>query len=296
MTVIRQPDNTIKTQWYSKSIASGRMINFHSMHPMNQKLNVVHNFITRVETLSTNLTDSEKQEIITTNLLMNDYPRNLVNRCLNRVKEHQTNNTTTVNNSSNDITYRSLPYIPALTPRITQLIKKNYPDISIIARNDNTIKNLYTRIKDPLPMDHRHNLIYCLQCKDCDGSYIGMTSNLLKTRLSGHRSDQNKLERLLNSGHTHEDDTVKTLREKTALITHCIDYDHRFDLTKPTIIDETQKKTILPFLEMVWIHNQETSINKRTDTEGLNTNYSEIINKIHTLMTRRNTILQSNRQ
>lgn len=270
------------------------MLNFYWMHPMNQKLNVIHNFINRVYTLTTNLTDPEKREIVTTNLLMNDYPKQLVNRCLNRVTKRN-NTITTTENRDNEIIYRSLPYIATLTPRITKLLKQNYPNVRITANNNNTINNLYTRVKDPLPMENRHNVIYRLKCKDCESSYTGMTSNLLKTRMSGHRSDQNKLESLLAAGHSYTDETVRALREKTALIAHCVDHEHRFDLTKPTIIDETHKKSTLPFLEMIWIYNEGTSVNKRTDTEGLNTNYSEIINKIHTQTQTKNRLRQTDR-
>ncbi|EDS35538.1 echinoid [Culex quinquefasciatus] len=56
-----------------------------------------------------------------------------------------------------------------------------------------------------------------------------MTSNLLKNRLSGHRSDVNKLDQLIQSGHTYTDVEVQAHKEKTALVSHCIDTGHRID-------------------------------------------------------------------
>ncbi|XP_058827991.1 uncharacterized protein LOC131687913 [Topomyia yanbarensis] len=264
MTLVRQQDDTIRTEWYMKSIASGRFLNFRSIHLFSQKLNVVYNLIERVYHLSTNMNDIQKRKIIAQQLTFNDYPRSLINRCLNRMnnKLNQKND----NNSSNresilkpDPTYRSLPYIPQLTPQIIKIFRPNYSNVTIATKSINTVSNLYTRIKDTLLKMHHHNVIYRIPCQTCECTYVGMTRNLLKTRLSGHRSNISKLEELLNAGLTHVDSDIMQLREKTALVAHCIDHDHRFDLTATTILDQTQKHSSLPFLEMIWIYNNNTT-------------------------------------
>ncbi|XP_053687283.1 uncharacterized protein LOC128736816 [Sabethes cyaneus] len=84
MLLIRKNDQTIQTQWYTKSISSGRLINYHSFHPLSQKMNTAINFITRVDRLSTNYTNAEKYSIIQSHLKRNDYPIKLINRCWNR--------------------------------------------------------------------------------------------------------------------------------------------------------------------------------------------------------------------
>ncbi|XP_055590189.1 uncharacterized protein LOC129742323 [Uranotaenia lowii] len=52
MTVIRQSNQKLITEWYKKSIASGRMLNFNSCHQLKHKVNVARNFIHRVISLS----------------------------------------------------------------------------------------------------------------------------------------------------------------------------------------------------------------------------------------------------
>lgn len=113
-----------------------------------------------------------------------------------------------------------------------------------------------------------------------------MTGNLLKKRLSGHQSNLNTLENLLQTGFTYTDEAVRALREKTALIAHCIDYDHRFNYTSTQIVDQTYKKNILPTLEMIHIQNDSNSINKRTDTDRLNSIFSGLLYTINTQRTR----------
>jgi hypothetical protein len=46
--LIKQNDGRILTKWYSKEMASNRMLNYKSNHPLQQKLNVASNLIKRV--------------------------------------------------------------------------------------------------------------------------------------------------------------------------------------------------------------------------------------------------------
>lgn len=284
MTLVRQADNSIRTEWYIKDIASGRLLNFHSIHPLSQKINMASNFIDRVQKLTTNQTTAEINKTITKYLTLNDYPRSLINRCLNCKTQNKPSSQIHLSTSPTNTTekiYRSIPYIPGLTPRITQLLRHECPNVVVTSRSTYTVSSLYTRIKDVVHPLNQHNIIYCVNCNNCDNKYIGMTSNLLKTRLSGHRSDVNRLDKLLQSGHSYSDVEVQATREKTALISHCIDTGHRFDLTQAEILDQTFKRSSLSLLEMIWIHNTQDTVNKRTDTDGLNSTYAGILHALH---------------
>ena len=131
-----------------------------------------------------------------------------------------------------------------------------------------------------MPHLSKNNVIYSIPCKDCQSQYIGMTRNKLKTRLYGHQSNVNKLESLLESGHTYSDQAVLQLSEKTALIEHCVSQEHRFALEKAEIVDQTFHAHALPMLECFHIYNTPQTVNRRTDTEGINSSYAGIL---HTL-------------
>ena len=51
-TMITKDKNTIKLDWYQKSISSGRLINFYSKHAKNIIINTASNFIRRVLQIS----------------------------------------------------------------------------------------------------------------------------------------------------------------------------------------------------------------------------------------------------
>ena len=280
MTLIRQHDNTIRTEWYKKTIASERMLNFHSIHPLSQKINIMMNFIDRVNRLTTNLDVQSKRSIIFKQLTLNDYPRSLINRCLNRTNRllNQACATKETNDDSS-IVYRSIPHIPGLTKRITKILSTSHPMVKISTRNLNTISNLHSRIKDTVPTLYHHSVVYRVKY-ECNRHYIGMTKNLLKDRLAGHRSNVNALEQLITAGTTPNDTKMMDLKGKTALISHCIDHNHRFELNTAEILDHTHKISSLPLLEMIHIYNDSNCVNKRTDVEHLNSTYAGILHAI----------------
>lgn len=275
MLLIRKADQTIRTQWYAKSIASGRLLNFHSFHPLSQKINTVINFITRVDRLSTDYSNEQKYNIVAKHLKNNDYSRSLTNRCWNRYKHKPTAPST--NNVQANTIYRPFPHIDKLSPRIAQYLKKDYSQIRLAYSTKYNVGTLLPPVKDTIPHKLKHNVIYKIPCQDCTSSYIGMTTTHLKTRLSGHQTTINKLNKLIETGHTGTDREILDLREKTALIAHCIDKQHKFDLTSTKIIDHSYKRSSLAILEMCHIYNTPDAVNKRTDVDGLNNIYAGIL-------------------
>ncbi|XP_062550409.1 uncharacterized protein LOC134215193 [Armigeres subalbatus] len=181
------------------------------------------------------------------------------------------------NPNSQETAYRSMLNIPFLTTTISNILKKDFKNIKIARRNFKTTKSLLKPVKDPvLPYD-QHNVIYNIPCNDCDQVYIGMTTNNLKKRISGHRSDINKISK----------SPENNIHAKTALIQHMINNQHTFDLDNTQIIDRTFRQTALPILEMCHIQNTPNTVNYRTDVEGLNITYAGILHTVKANSSRR---------
>ncbi|XP_062705801.1 uncharacterized protein LOC134287623 [Aedes albopictus] len=432
MTVIRNEDQTLTTDWYAKPIASGRMLNYTSFHQPKHKINVANNFIHRVCSLTRNKTMQEITDLIHHHLRINNYPKHLINRLLNmyttkpEATHPQTSNppsrpscqlspippttpprtanttestqhqpfhqphtqpaimpdshpqtnsppsrpscqlspvppttsstsgnttgstlcqpqhqppsqpailpanptqldpplqnssdviiadqnlqtrTTSINQTINttgpmnhlqraeqpemtqyEKTYRSIPYVPTLTRRITKILAKDYPNITITTRQSRMVNQLHTKVKHPTNRGEISNVIYKIPCNNCDSCYVGMTRNNLSRRLIGHKSNVNKLEKIMSNSQTNTDTAKATLIETTtALIQHCIQHNHRFNLDLTQIIDHSYKPTILPFLEMCHITNTDHTVNKRTDIDRLSTTYAAVLHSIKNMTIR----------
>lgn len=84
MLLVRHEDQNISTEWYQKPIASGRFLNYLSAHPPHQKLNMAANFISRVNKLSRGVSEAVKVRVMDQHLKLNDYPKALRHRLINR--------------------------------------------------------------------------------------------------------------------------------------------------------------------------------------------------------------------
>ncbi|XP_062709972.1 uncharacterized protein LOC134288627 [Aedes albopictus] len=291
MLLIRQSNQKVTTQWYQKPIASGRFLNYFSCHPMSQKLNMAKNLASRVNLLSTDLDNQAKVKIIDEQLKINYYPKSLRHRIANRMNENRSDEVLTQRSLQLDNlehTYRSIPFIPRLSSKIDRVLKQDYHNIRLAKYNVKTVKDMFTRVKDEVPLDHQTNVVYSILCNDCEASYVGMTSNRLKTRMNGHQSHYNKMDKMLEEGINIDDPQMTTLGERTALMSHSIIKQHRFDLKKVKVLDKHKNTRTLQFLEMCHIKNNKNSINRRSDTEGLHSVYAGILYEIGKINKTRN--------
>lgn len=291
MVLIRTETQQIRTEWYRKPISSGRFLDFYSCHTTCQKINTAMNFIQRVDKLSTNLNTREKMKIMDRELEINHYPKPLRHRLINNKLwnracdgHHQQQQQQVEPNSRNsNIFYRSIPNIPILSQTIARTLKQDYPEVRLALRNTNTVgSTFFSNMKDRVPPENQTNVIYAIPCNECESSYIGMTTTQLKTRMSSHKSDIKRLNELLQTGHTTEDNKISELRQKTALLEHSVAKQHSFDTQKVKILDQHNRGTALPILEMCHIMNNNNTVNKRTDTEGLSIIYSGILQTLKT--------------
>ena len=295
MMLVRKEDQTVKTEWYIKPIASGRFLNYHSCHPMHQKMNVASNFAQRVKNLSTNWDQNKIGQVIHHHLKLNDYPKTLINRVINHTRSVTKNGTAMEESGQmeNKI-YRSLTNVFGLTQRLTKTLRRDYPQVKIANKNQKTVGALIPPIKDKTAEEEQSNVIYQIHCNDCEGSYIGMTTTKLKNRISGHRSNLKKLTTLREAGYTNEDAAIICIREKTALVDHAAKTGHTFKLDNAKIVDRSFKTSNLPILESCHIKNTQHTVNKRTDTDNLHAAYANVLHMIQKNNTKRQNQNKSN--
>ena len=80
---IYSKDNKIITNWYCKPTASGRIINYHSTQPHNQKINTAYNLINKVLTIIHEQFIIENIKKLKTILKSNDYPLYIIKNLCN---------------------------------------------------------------------------------------------------------------------------------------------------------------------------------------------------------------------
>jgi len=91
--------------------------------------------------------------------------------------------------------------------------------------------------KDPLPLGCIKNVVYKLNCKDCDVTYIGQTKRRLNTRVN--------TKKILIGKSNH-----------SVITEHRLDINHDFDWENPIILDKEKQYYRRLIFEMINIKTQ----------------------------------------
>lgn len=265
ITLIRNINNNkITTNWYKKELTSDRMINFMSTHPFKMKRNIAVSFINRVFKLSDPSFRNSNISLIKSILTKNGYPLHLINKWLiNTIYKTNNNNNKkpdTIENdieptTSNPMIFGSLTYIKGLTENIQKSFKIKNQKKRIANKITNKGSNIYTKLKDPIKKEQKTNVVYEIPC-ECGQAYIGETLQSLGKRLKQHQSG----------------------RENSALTKHSSS-NHKFKFENTKIIDKEKHFHKRKFKEACHIWLKPNVVNFKTDTQGLHSNYTKLINK-----------------
>lgn len=242
-----------------KPTFSERFLNFNSQHSYKQKINIIHNLRDRALRLSHTDFHEKNLNNIKTYLLKNNYPYKLINKILCNPK------TTTRETQRNDNIHLKIPYIKNLSEKLKKELSND--SITVTFKNENTVKNCFTKLKTPTPKDLESNIIYKIPCSQCEGVYVGQTGRYLKTRISEHIRSVRPT-------------TLINTKAKTALAEHFENFQHQFSFDQTSIVDKQNnyKKRLLS--EMVQIQKHQKNINKKQDIDNLNTSYFSILRYI----------------
>ncbi|KYN19120.1 hypothetical protein ALC57_08544 [Trachymyrmex cornetzi] len=218
-------DENNKSHSYQKPTFSGRCLNFLSQHSISQKKGIIFNFVDKVFYLSHPEFHKKNLDFIVKLLMDNDYPLDFVLKTMNmRIKKIINNFNVTNNKKSNidvikgKIKWFSIPYIEGISNKFKNFINGMVHKVSFFSVNK---LNKFIRVhKDSLPIESIRNVVYRINCCDCDASYVGQTGRKLKTRISEHRKHINS-----------------TTSSKSVITDHRLQCEHDFDWENVEVLD-----------------------------------------------------------
>jgi len=175
-----------------------------------------------------------------------------------------------LNNTNNEESRNKLmvvPYINGITDMVTSSIKKTNKNSKFIVgyRCLHKLNKIIKTHKAPNQLVHNSNVIYQINCRDCNASYVGQTKRQLKTKVKEHRNNI----KLDSKNHT-------------VISEHIITKNHSFDWDKVKILDHETNYFKRLVSEMIHIKEQKNSLNLMKDTELLSMSYSDLLDKLAT--------------
>lgn len=159
-------------------------------------------------------------------------------------------------------TFGSITYIPKVTDALGRMIKAAVPDMILANKPYQQTRSLFTNMKHKVAKEDRSGVVYRIDCTDCQQCYIGETKQKLKTRLSQHAHQVNKLNPL----------------NPTALTQHAQRLSHTFDFESAIILKSENVKRRLQLQEVHQIIlNENVTCNFKTDSADITPTYYNLI-------------------
>jgi len=162
--------------------------------------------------------------------------------------------------------FAGLTYIRGLSNKIIRDLKEYHlGDIKIAHKPVNKLGRIYSNLKDKIGKMDKKDVIYKLNCKDCESSYIGHTGQLVSQRMQNHK-------------YTCRPGS----KNKTApLSDHAKNSNHSFQLDQPELLYTVPNKFKRQVVENICItKNISKGVNYKTDIGVVGSFYSAVIDKL----------------
>lgn len=191
-------------------------------------------------------------------LRANNYPSSFFEPIIKK-RIHQlynTNHNKPKQNEPNN--YISLPYVRGTSENIQKILEKH--QLKVAHKPNNCSSKCFSKMCPKYDAGEHAGVVYKIQCKQCNGAYIGQTQQYLHKRLCNHK----------NNVRNNKPDT-------SALAKHAIENGHCFDFQNTKILtneNDFQKRLVL---EMLHIAKEDNTINNRSDIQNLSRIYHNLI-------------------
>jgi predicted GIY-YIG superfamily endonuclease len=239
-------------------------LNFFSQHPVCQKRGTIIGLIDRVFHLSNPAFHVKNFELIINILLDNSYPIDFIFQTLReRIKKliNASNNSEQPNDMQNTSVFFTVPFVSSISEKFRGVTKDLNMRISY--QSLNKLSRFIKVHKDPLPDSSKRNVVYKINCKSCDASYVGQTGRQLHTRISEHKNQ------------------IRHNTTNHSVITeHRLNYNHDFAWDEVEILDTEPFYNKRLMSEMLFIKRQKNSINLQTDVQNLHHTYASTIERL----------------
>ena len=215
----RNQDGTISVKVYRKPTHTNQCLSFTSHHSTRSKQSVITALFNRAENVIPNNTElKQEQEHITKVLQSNGYSKPFIDRTRRQwhLKQQNKNNNQPAEKEPEPVRRINLLHIQGISEQLQRTLSQH--DIKSTFYTTTTLHKILPSPKDPIPTEKTHNIIYKLDCKDCDDVYIGESKRAYQTRIGEHISAVRKAD---------------TKRYETD---HCWKFNHDFNWTENKIL------------------------------------------------------------
>ncbi|XP_028418418.1 uncharacterized protein LOC114544426 [Dendronephthya gigantea] len=233
-TITYRKDGHIQIKVYRKTTHTDKYLDFNSHHPATHKRSVVNTLLDRADNIPSTRNGKRKERKHVMKVLQsNGYSTKFIKNCdtMRKCSKDRTNNE---NDSAGLVV---LPYIQGVSERIARVLRRE--NLKVGYKPIRTLNNCFPKPKDKPNIMQSREVIYQINCQNCEFVYIGQTERALRTRLKEHQR------------------AIIKQDKNSKLAQHATLHKHSIDLKNPKIIDKANNYRQRLFLE-AW-HSQRAT-------------------------------------
>ena len=243
-TVTTRQNGRIRVDVFRKKTHTDKYLDFTSNHPLQHKQSVVNTLLDRADKIpSTNRGKRKERKHVINVLKDNGYPLEFIRSCENK-RRHQNkklrshNNENAMQNAAGPPKRIVIPYIKGVSEKISRTLQRE--NIRVSFQPARTLQQEFPKPKDKLDTNNIRDIVYRINCSDCDFSYYGQTNRALKIRIKEHKR------------------AVQHNDKNSKIAQHVEKYEHRMDFENAIIVSRVENYHERLFLE-AWYSQVDTN-------------------------------------
>src|SRR5205814_685951 len=173
-------------QVYRKSIRSTKFLHYNSVQDINNKKSVAYSLFNRALTIPNNEDNKQLEVNNVFNLLkLNGYKSHFLNKILSQVND-KLHGRTKNSQETNTLQEKAAIITNFIGNSMYKLKRKlNEEGCKMIFKPTRKLNTFLPKYKNNTSVDT--NVVYKIDCKKCDLSYIGQTAQYLSKRIAQHK-------------------------------------------------------------------------------------------------------------
>jgi len=251
--VVRHHNTKYTTTMYFKKTFTGLYLNWTSLTARRYKTGLVKCLANRIWSICTDEKEREKEILaLRHRLLMNDFPPKVIDYEIDKFRLKKQILTCEPPPKPDTKRFIVLPYTSKkceeFAIRLKNLVTNNFADLdfNVAFQTPRTVGHLFP-FKDRVQLTEEKSLvIYKINCKDCDATYIGKTIRILMHRVNEHKLGSSSACR----------------QHMQANPSHTMDYDNI------EVIDQAANDLKLRIKELLHILRRKPSLNKQLNAQS----------------------------
>ena len=228
-TLLKRNNGEISVLVYRKPTHTDQYLHYSSHHQTSCKESVVSSLFNRAYSIITNKDDLHKENARIKQVLKeNGYQESIISKIFKRITNNHSLPQLQQQTQATDIQEEeikmsiNLPYVEGISEKLRRILRSH--KIRSTFYTENTLRKLLCKPKDQVATEDKNNIVYEIDCSNCEAVYFGESKRSLKSRSDEHKRSVRNCD-----------------CDKNEIAKHCWEADHNFNWDQKKVVDRESR-------------------------------------------------------